>query len=59
MLADVVLFFGSGMPEVSDNSNSSFLEFVLIDCFEVVPGCIKGGTVLDVDKRFVSDILGN
>ena len=59
MLTDVFPLFGSGMPEVSDNGNSSLLAFVLIDCFEVVPGYMKGGTVLDVDKRFVSNILGN
>ena len=59
MLADVVPLFGSGIPEVSDDGNSSLLAFVLVDCFKVVPGCMRGRTVLDVDKRFVSDILSD
>src|SRR5271168_5098398 len=59
VFANVVPLFGSGMPEVPDNGNSSLLAFVLIDCFEVVPGCMGGRTVLDVDKRFVSNILSN
>ena len=59
VFADVVPLFGSSMSEVSDNSNGGLLAFVLIDCFEVVPGCMGRRTVLDVDKRFISDILSN
>jgi hypothetical protein len=59
MLTDVVPLFSSGMPEVSDNSNSSLLAFVLVDSLEVMPGCMGGRTMLDVDKRFISNILGN
>ena len=59
MFTDVIPLFSSGMPEVSDNGNSSLLAFVLIDCFKVVPGCMRGRTMLDVDKRFVSNILSD
>ena len=59
MFADVVPLFSSGMPEVSDNGNSGLLAFVLVDSLEVMPGCMGGRTVLDVDKRFISDILGD
>jgi len=47
------------MPEVSDNGNSSLLAFILVDSLEVMPGCMRGGTVLDVDKRFISNVLSN
>ena len=59
VFADVVPLFGSGMPEVPDNSNSGLLAFVLVDCFEVMPSCMGGRTMLDVDKRFISNILSN
>ena len=59
VLVDVVPLFSSSMPEVSDNSNSGLLAFVLVDCFEVMPGSMGGDTMLDVDKRFVSDVLSN
>jgi hypothetical protein len=59
VLANVVPLFSSSMPEVSDNGNSSLLAFVLVYCFKVVPGCMGGGTMLDVNKRFISNILGN
>jgi len=45
VFANVVPLFGSSMPEVSDNSNGSFLAFVLVDCFEVVPGYGKTSRV--------------
>ena len=59
VLTDVVPLFSSSMPEVSDNGNSGILAFVLVDGLKVMPGCMGGRTMLDVDKRFISDILGN
>jgi len=56
VFADVVPLFGGSMPEVSDKG---LLAFVLVDSLEVMPGCMGGRAVLDVDKRFVSNILGN
>jgi hypothetical protein len=53
VLTDVVPLFSSSMPEVSDNGNSGLLAFVLVDGLEVTPGCMRGRTVLDVNKRFV------
>ena len=59
VFTDVVLLFGSSMPEVSDDSNGGLLAFVLIDRFKVVPGCMGRQAMLDVNKRFVSYILSN
>jgi hypothetical protein len=57
MLANIIPFFGSCMPEVSDDCDSSLLAFVLIDGLEIFPGNMRGGTMLDVNDRFVTYIL--
>jgi hypothetical protein len=58
VITDVIFLFSSGMPGVSNDSNSSLLAFVLIDCLEVMPGCVRR-SMLYVNERFISDILGN
>jgi hypothetical protein len=57
MFANIIPFFGSCMPEVSDDCDSSLLAFVLIDGLEIFPGNVRGGTMLDVNDRFVTYVL--
>ena len=59
MFVYVLIFFGSGMPQVPNDGDGSFLTFVFIDSFEVAPSCMRRGTVLNVDKWFISNILSD
>ena len=59
-IADVVIIFlSSSMPKILNDSDRGFLAFVLIDGLEVSSGCVGRRTMLNVNERFISDILGN
>jgi hypothetical protein len=57
MFANIIPFFSSSMPEVSDDHDSSLLDFILIDSLEIFPGNMKGGAMLDVNDRFIAYVL--
>jgi hypothetical protein len=59
VFTNIIPFFSSSMPEVSDDCNSSFLAFVLIDSLKIFPGGVRGRAVLDVDDRFVAHVLSD
>ena len=44
---------------VSDDGDGSLLTFILVDSLEVFPGCVGRRTMLDMDERFIGNILSN
>jgi hypothetical protein len=41
VITNVVIFFSSGMPEIQNESDGSFLAFIFIDSLEIMPGCVR------------------
>jgi hypothetical protein len=41
VITNVNIFFSSGMPEIPNDSNSSFLALIFIDGLEIMPSCVR------------------
>ena len=59
MFADVTILIGSSVPEISNDGDSGLLAFILIDSLEVTPGCVRRRAMLNMNQRFVGNILSN
>jgi len=59
VIANVVIFFGSSVPKVVNDGNSSLLAFVFIDGLKVFPCLMGGRAMLDMNNSLISSILSD